>query len=168
MSVAFVPGSVSYRFCFPDRVLTDTVLSKDAVKFLAMKVSSISRDARRVLDICSCVRLSLFASTIYSHLQDSLPTVSLKTSSVANTPVSLLSHPLIWCTYSQAASILAGTRRSQTSHLLILHAKMPQASVPICSSQWRSYGKLVIYFQPYLLTHGPALMISSKLIYIIA
>jgi len=31
------------------------VLSKDAVKFAAMKVSSISGDARRVLDICRCV-----------------------------------------------------------------------------------------------------------------
>jgi origin recognition complex subunit 1 len=35
------------------------VLSKDAVKFAAMKVSSISGDARRVLDICRCVHLSL-------------------------------------------------------------------------------------------------------------
>jgi hypothetical protein len=31
------------------------VLSGDAVKFAAMKVSSISGDARRVLDICRCV-----------------------------------------------------------------------------------------------------------------
>jgi origin recognition complex subunit 1 len=31
------------------------VLSKDAVKFAAMKVSSISGDARRILDICRCV-----------------------------------------------------------------------------------------------------------------
>ena len=31
------------------------VISKDAVKFAAMKVSSISGDARRVLDICRCV-----------------------------------------------------------------------------------------------------------------
>jgi origin recognition complex subunit 1 len=35
------------------------VLSKDAVKFAAMKVSSISGDARRVLDICRCVQPSL-------------------------------------------------------------------------------------------------------------
>jgi origin recognition complex subunit 1 len=31
------------------------VLSTDAVKFAAMKVSSISGDARRVLDVCRCV-----------------------------------------------------------------------------------------------------------------
>ncbi|KAH9023304.1 hypothetical protein EDB85DRAFT_1870813 [Lactarius pseudohatsudake] len=31
------------------------VLSADAVKFAAMKVSSISSDARRVLDVCQCV-----------------------------------------------------------------------------------------------------------------
>jgi origin recognition complex subunit 1 len=35
------------------------VLSGDAVKFAAMKVSSISGDARRVLDICRCVFPSL-------------------------------------------------------------------------------------------------------------
>jgi origin recognition complex subunit 1 len=34
---------------------SNEVLSKDAVKFAAMKVSSISGDARRVLDICRCV-----------------------------------------------------------------------------------------------------------------
>ena len=33
---------------------SNQVLSKDAVKFAAMKVSSISGDARRVLDICRC------------------------------------------------------------------------------------------------------------------
>ena len=32
------------------------VISKDGVKFASMKVSSISGDARRVLDICRCVR----------------------------------------------------------------------------------------------------------------
>ena len=31
------------------------VISKDGVKFASMKVSSISGDARRVLDICRCV-----------------------------------------------------------------------------------------------------------------
>ena len=31
------------------------VLASDAVRFAAMKVSSISGDARRVLDICRCV-----------------------------------------------------------------------------------------------------------------
>jgi len=30
------------------------VIAEDAVKFAAMKVSSISGDARRVLDICRC------------------------------------------------------------------------------------------------------------------
>jgi origin recognition complex subunit 1 len=39
---------------------TTDVLSKDAVKFAAMKVSSISGDARRVLDICRCVHISTF------------------------------------------------------------------------------------------------------------
>ena len=34
---------------------SNKVLSEDAVKFAAMKVSSISGDARRVLDICRCV-----------------------------------------------------------------------------------------------------------------
>ena len=33
------------------------VISKDGVKFASMKVSSISGDARRVLDICRCVRI---------------------------------------------------------------------------------------------------------------
>jgi origin recognition complex subunit 1 len=42
------------------------VLSKDAVKFAAMKVSSISGDARRVLDICRCVPFT--APNIYSPL----------------------------------------------------------------------------------------------------
>ena len=50
------------------------VLSKDAVKFVTMKVSSISGDARRVLDIFRCVHLSLTAppftypSTLYNGL----------------------------------------------------------------------------------------------------
>ena len=35
------------------------MLSRDAVKFAAMKVSSISGDARRVLDICRCVVYSV-------------------------------------------------------------------------------------------------------------
>ena len=42
------------------------VLSGDAVKFAAMKVSSISGDARRVLDICRCVplhRIHVFKTT---------------------------------------------------------------------------------------------------------
>ena len=39
---------------------SNEVLSKDAVKFAAMKVSSISGDARRVLDICRCVLSSPF------------------------------------------------------------------------------------------------------------
>jgi len=34
------------------------VISKDGVKFASMKVSSISGDARRVLDICRCVQIS--------------------------------------------------------------------------------------------------------------
>ena len=34
------------------------VISKDGVKFASMKVSSISGDARRVLDICRCVPAS--------------------------------------------------------------------------------------------------------------
>jgi origin recognition complex subunit 1 len=42
------------------------VLSGDAVKFAAMKVSSISGDARRVLDICRCV--SSIASTFSERL----------------------------------------------------------------------------------------------------
>lgn len=42
---------------------TTDVLSKDAVKFAAMKVSSISGDARRVLDICRCVHIS----TLYDN-----------------------------------------------------------------------------------------------------
>jgi len=33
------------------------VISKDGVKFASMKVSSISGDARRVLDICRCVHI---------------------------------------------------------------------------------------------------------------
>jgi hypothetical protein len=41
------------------------VLSKDAVKFAAMKVSSISGDARRVLDICRYVPSP---HPIYIHL----------------------------------------------------------------------------------------------------
>ena len=41
------------------------MLSKDTVKFAAMKVSRISGDARRVLDICRYVHPSL---TIYPHL----------------------------------------------------------------------------------------------------
>ena len=50
------------------------VLSKDAVKFAAMKVSSISGDARRVLDICRYVHLSLttppftYPTTLYNGL----------------------------------------------------------------------------------------------------
>jgi origin recognition complex subunit 1 len=43
---------------------SNEVLSKDAVKFAAMKVSSISGDARRVLDICRCVSLT---RTPYVH-----------------------------------------------------------------------------------------------------
>jgi origin recognition complex subunit 1 len=38
------------------------VLSKDAVKFAAMKVSSISGDARRVLDICRCVPQRIYTT----------------------------------------------------------------------------------------------------------
>ena len=34
---------------------TPTVIAPDGIKFAAMKVSSISGDARRVLDICRCV-----------------------------------------------------------------------------------------------------------------
>ncbi len=48
------------------------VLSKDTVKVAAMKVSSISGDARRVLDICRYVHLSLttppstYPTTLYN------------------------------------------------------------------------------------------------------
>jgi origin recognition complex subunit 1 len=35
------------------------VIALDGVKFAAMKVSSISGDARRVLDICRCVLVRL-------------------------------------------------------------------------------------------------------------
>lgn len=34
---------------------TPEVIAHDGIKFAAMKVSSISGDARRVLDICRCV-----------------------------------------------------------------------------------------------------------------
>jgi len=49
---------------------SNKVLSKDAVKFVAMKVSSISGDARRVLDICRCVPsphlyISTFCNGLY-------------------------------------------------------------------------------------------------------
>jgi origin recognition complex subunit 1 len=44
---------------------SNDVLSKDAVKFAAMKVSSISGDARRVLDICRCV-LSPYLEYIFT------------------------------------------------------------------------------------------------------
>jgi origin recognition complex subunit 1 len=37
------------------------VITRDGVKFAAMKVSSISGDARRVLDICRCVPCVLHA-----------------------------------------------------------------------------------------------------------
>ena len=42
------------------------VIARDGVRFAAMKVSSISGDARRVLDICRCVRLLCLAQAWHS------------------------------------------------------------------------------------------------------
>jgi origin recognition complex subunit 1 len=57
---------------------TTDVLSKDAVKFAAMKVSSISGDARRVLDICRCVHIStLYDNCAYERTQLLRRTVEL-------------------------------------------------------------------------------------------
>jgi origin recognition complex subunit 1 len=43
-----------------DGVKTKDVMAPDGIKFAAMKVSSISGDARRVLDICRSVLKDLF------------------------------------------------------------------------------------------------------------
>lgn len=48
--------------------LGSQIFEHDAVKFGAMKVSGVSGDARRILDVCRCVVLT-FASVAVSYLQ---------------------------------------------------------------------------------------------------
>lgn len=45
----------SAKQSLPETATAQPVIAPDGVKFAAMKVSSISGDARRVLDICRCV-----------------------------------------------------------------------------------------------------------------
>jgi origin recognition complex subunit 1 len=43
------------------------VLEDDAIKLTSKKVSSISGDARRILDICRCVRTCVFFHRVYKY-----------------------------------------------------------------------------------------------------
>ena len=54
----------SAKESLPETAATQPVIAPDGVKFAAMKVSSISGDARRVLDICRCVPSSQRTSAV--------------------------------------------------------------------------------------------------------
>ena len=125
------------------------VISKDGVKFASMKVSSISGDARRVLDICRCVQVS----------KGTLSQVTDATLSLANRrTVELVQPEKKTAGMREVKEVISAMQNSPTAGYLqelSLHERIMLASVLRCVKREGveevKWGDVSNFFQPYMI-----------------